>query len=134
MFVLSITWLNPIFCYKGRVCSRLVLWVSVIKYGLRLYQSSLPGYCNKIQLKIVVESPSSLLWWKVMLKWIMNTIYKQKTNHISLSWTDIIFLCIYSGQLKISSDFIMSALDDFLTNGVQTQQHPWKKSVDCVEK
>ena len=31
-----------------------------------------------------------------MLKWITNRKYKQKTNNKILSWTDVVFLCIYT--------------------------------------
>ena len=42
-------------------------------------------------------------------------------------------VCEREGELKSSYDDIISACDDFLTNGIQTLQHHWKKCVDCKE-
>ena len=52
--------------------------------------------------------------------------------HACLSVRVRIYIYImYKSGLKSSYDGIISAVDDFLTNGIQTPQHRWKKCVDC---
>ena len=42
--------------------------------------------------------------------------------------------CMYEGGLKSSFEDVISAVDYFLTNGIQTLQRWWKKCVDRKEK
>ena len=41
-----------------------------------------------------------------------------------------IYIYIYEGRLKSLCDDVISAVDDFLTNEIQSLQYQWKKCVD----
>ena len=38
---------------------------------------------------------------------------------------------LFEGRLKSSYGYVISAVDEFLTNRIQALQHRWKKCVDC---
>ena len=44
------------------------------------------------------------------------------------------FSLLYQGGLKSSYDDVISAVDDFFTNGIQALQHQWKKYVDLEKR